>query len=185
MCQELSFAGNYRGVPVVADANAINHSPQLFQVQPADQPSCAVNIIQTNWKIGGRKQVAVDGELRDKNIVNSRDGASRNHDRRLAESARNRRAPALVDQRELFKLGKFQDVVLENSILLPWRQSGLLQVGGHRLQDLDAAGHIQADLFADLTRNIEVGLDPCLLRTRSQGIHRYRAVSKERHDRRG
>ena len=41
----------------------------------------------------------------------------------------------LVEQRDLAELAELQDVVLEDAVLLPLLEAGVLEVGGQRLQD--------------------------------------------------
>ena len=55
------------------------------------------------------------------------------------DAAGGNRAAGFVEQRDLAELAELQDVVLDDAILLPGLQIGVLQVGAERLQDVGVA----------------------------------------------
>ena len=71
-------------------------------------------------------------------------GSLRHRDARRADAAGGDDAAGLVEQRDLAELAELQDVVLEDAVLLPRLELGVLQVGAERLQDVGVAGDVAA-----------------------------------------
>ena len=123
---------------VLADADAVDHPPHFFEAELADQPAGRlVEPRQVDGEDAGRQQVVVDADRRHRDAVDRPARASfgiatRGVPTRL-EAMTSRR---FVEQRDLAELAELQDVVLEDAILLPRLEPGVLQVGGERLQDL-------------------------------------------------
>src|SRR5262252_703947 len=54
-----------RASEYVADADAIDHAPQLFEVQPSDEPALVRGVIETDGDDRRRQQVVIDRETRE------------------------------------------------------------------------------------------------------------------------
>ena len=70
--EQLAFVGDDERVAVLADANAVDHPPHLFEVQPADEPAAAVAVHEPNRDDRRRQQVVVDREARHQRAVDVR-----------------------------------------------------------------------------------------------------------------
>ena len=179
--EQLTLGGDDRGVTLIPDADPIHHPPEFLEVDSADEPSLILPVTEASGEDGCRQQIVVHGKARHQNAVDL--GAVRARDRhgRFAQAAGDCRAPVLVNERQFPEFRKLEDVILEDSVLLPRRQSGLLQVRGDGFENLDAAGHVQIDLLADLPRDVQVALDDGFLsaiaeRVRSTPLRRRAAA---------
>jgi hypothetical protein len=63
---------------------------------------------------------------------------------------------------------------------MPALEVGLLQVGGERVQDPDAARDVQVDLFGDLARHVLVTQHHRLTGPRTERDDRHGAVREQR-----
>jgi hypothetical protein len=131
-----------------------------------------------------RQQVIVDGEARhqragDVDAVRAGDVGGR-----CAETTGHHRHARFIEQRELGELGEVEHEVLEDAVLLPALQAGLLKVGGDGVEDLDAAGDVELDLFGDAPGDVQVAVDDGLLRAAADRQDRHRTVGEQRQHRR-
>ena len=69
--EQLAVAGDDQRVALLADADAVDHPPHLFEVQPADEPSAAVRSIEANRDDRRRQKVVVNGEARHQRALDS------------------------------------------------------------------------------------------------------------------
>jgi hypothetical protein len=178
--EELAFVRHDQCVALFADPDAVDHPPHRFEVQAADQPPAAVAIHQTHRDDRGRQQVVVNREPRDQCPFDVDAFGPRNADRRSVKSARYGWPPCVIEQRQLPEFGELKNEVLEDAILLPALEAGLLQIGADGLENLHAAGNVQLDLFSHLAGNVEVADDNSLLGAAPQGDDRHRTIRQER-----
>ena len=68
-------------------------------------------------------------QARPGDAIDSHGGVLRNRHSGRSDAARGQRLTRFVEEGDLFEFAELEDVVLENSILLPGLQSGFLQVG--------------------------------------------------------
>ena len=64
MRQQLALAGDDERVTVIADADPIDHPPQRFEVQPADQKSSTFAVVHPHRDDGRRQEVVIEREPR-------------------------------------------------------------------------------------------------------------------------
>src|SRR5205823_6674720 len=119
-----------------------------------------------------RHQHAVDRQLR----------VLWNRDARLAHAARRDDRAALVEERDLPEFAELEDVVLEDAVLLPRLEAGVLQIGGERLEQARVADDVAADFLRGARGDVLVsGGDRCA-RAALERPDRDDAVCDERDD---
>ena len=124
---------------VLADADPIDHPPHLFEAELADQP--ARRLVEPRQMDGERPSSAAGprrrgcGDIATPSI-DERGRASGSSTRGLPTRLVAIDVARLVEQRDLAEFAELQDVVLEDAILLPRLEAGVLEVGGERLQEL-------------------------------------------------
>src|SRR5581483_2380208 len=107
-----------------------------------------------------------------------------NADARRADTAGRDHRARLIEQRQLAEFAELKHVVLENPVLLPRLQSGVLQVGRERLQQFGVADHVAANYFGGAGGDVLVAGDDRLARAALQRQDRDDTVRPERDDRR-
>jgi hypothetical protein len=125
-----------------------------------------------NRKHGRRQQIFVDLDRRHRNAIDRQLGFFWRRDPRCADAARGDERAALVEQRDLAELAKLQDVVLEDAVLLPGLEAGVLQIGGECLQQFSVGQNVAANLLGGAQRDVLVA-----------GDHRLTCAALERDDR--
>ena len=102
---------------------------------PTSQPDGLVQAREVDGEHRRRQQIVVDADRRHRDAVDDRRRVLR--DRRRAarrRGSRRRAAPASSNSVISRNSRNCEDVVLEDAILLPLLEAGVLQVGGERLQ---------------------------------------------------
>ena len=164
VCQEEAVACDDEGVAAFADTDAVDHPPHLLKIQAPDEPLAVLCPVESDCHDRGGQQVhVVDREARHQGALDVDPFRAGHTDGGLAEAARDGRTPVLIEQRQLAILGKLEDEVLQDAVLLPALEACLLQVGGYRFEDLDAADHVQLDLLGRAAGDVDVPLDDGLL----------------------
>src|SRR5258705_13105738 len=119
MREKLTFTRDDGRITSGPDADAIHHPPEFLEVHSTDEPSLILPITETNGEDGCWEQIVVHGKARHQNTVDL--GAVRARDRhgRFAQAAGDCRASVLINERQFPEFRKFEDVILEDSVLLP------------------------------------------------------------------
>ena len=105
-----------------------------------------------------------------------------NCDLRLADAARSELCACGVVERDLAELGKVENRILENPVLLPLCEVRVGEVSGDGLQNVDVRLDVQADLFGDSSRDVFVAGDHRPSRRIAQRKNRDRAIDEQRQD---
>jgi hypothetical protein len=180
---QLAAGGDDHREAVSADADLIDHPPHFLEAELAGQPpGRLVQGAQADREDRGRQQILVDADRRHRDAVDRQRRVLRDHDARLADAARGDHRPLLVEQRDLAELAELQHVVLENLILLAAVESGVLQIGGERLEQLGVGKDVAADLFGGADGDVLVAVDDRLAGAALQREDRHDAVGEQRHD---
>src|SRR5207247_10080201 len=87
-----------------------------------------------------------------------------------------------IEERDLVELMELQDVVLEDLILLPRFETGVLEIGGERLQDLRVGDDVPANLFSRPGGDVLIAGDDRFAGAALQGYDVCDAVRDERRD---
>ena len=169
---------------VLADADLIDHPPHLFEAELADEPAGRlVQARQVDGEDDGRQQVLVDADRRHRDAVDDqRARLSGTATRGCADAARGDHRAGFVEQRDLAELAELQDVVLEDPILLPCLEAGVLQVGGERLQQRGVGDDVAADFLGGAGGDVLVAGDDRLAGAALERQDRDEAVGEQRHD---
>ncbi len=184
MSQQLTLTRHNERVAFPADANPVDHAPQFFEIEPADQPTLVGIVIEPYRNDRSRKQVVVHREIGHECAFNVHALGARNAGAWGTKTAGDRRDAVVVEQGQLTKFRKLQNEILEDSILLPCFKTGLLKVGSDRLENFYASGDVQLDLFRCPSRHVEVSLNDSLLRSRAKPQNRDGTVCQQRDYRR-
>src|SRR5205814_10005746 len=104
-------------VSASSNTDAIDHAPEFFEIQSADKP--ALVLIHTNRENRGGKQVVVDREPRHEYVADFDAICVGHRDGRLPQATRYRCVSPIINERQFSEFGKFEYVVLKDSILLP------------------------------------------------------------------
>ena len=131
--EQLAFAGDDERVALLADADAVDHPPHLLEVQTADEPPVAVRVSlrrTATMAVGSRSSSTEKRDISAPSMSTPSEPGTVTRGR--AEAARDRGPAVFVEQRQLLELGELEDEVLEDAILLPGLEAGLLQVGARR-----------------------------------------------------
>ena len=123
---------------VLADADAVDHPPHFLEAELADQP--AGGLVEAR-QVDGEDASSAAGRRRRGSATSTtpssvdgapaRESATRGWPTRLVATG----APASSNSVISRNSRNCEDVVLEDAVLLPRLQAGVLQVGGERLQD--------------------------------------------------
>ena len=100
-------------------------------------------------------------------------------DRRV-ETARGHRPAEVVKQRQLAERREREHAVAQDAFLLLSRERGVLEVGGHFLEQLEVVRHVGADLLGRALGGGAGFRGDRLPRARPQQLHRDDAVGEER-----
>ena len=103
-------------------------------------------------------------------------------DARLADAARGDRRAGLVEEGDLAELTELEHVVLEDAVLLPGLEAGVLEVGGERLQQLGVGDDVAADLLGGADGDVLVAVDDRLARAALERKDGDEAVGEQRQD---
>ena len=146
---------------VRADADLIDHLPHFFEAEFADKPAVGpIEARQVHREDRRGQQVFVHVDRRHLDSVERHlGGAGRHGHTRLARAARRDHCARFVEERDFAELAELQDVVLENAILLPALEAGVLQVGRDGLQQFRVGRHVAPDLLGGPGGDIEVARD--------------------------
>ena len=168
---------------VLADPDPIDHPPHFFEAELADQPAGRlVEAGEVDGEDRGRQQVVVHADGRHRDAVDDRARVFRDRDARLADAARRDRRAGLVEQRDLAELAELEHVVLEDAVLLPGLEAGVLEVGGERLEHLGVGDDVAADLLGGAGGDVLVAVDDRLARAALEREDRDEAVGEQRQD---
>jgi len=181
VCDELAAWPDDQRKAVVADSDLIDHPPHFFEADLAGQP--ARRLIQTrqvNRERRRREQVLVDFDRRHRHAVDRERRVLGKGDARRPDPARRDHRTALVEQRDLAEFAELQHVVLEDPILLPGLESGVLEIGGERLEQLGVGDDVAPDFFRRAQRDVLIAVDHRLLGAALEGEDRDHAVAQQR-----
>ena len=118
-----------------ADPDPVDHAPQFFEIDSSHQPATrALRPADRKRDYGGWQEVIVYGEAGHQDTADVDTLVAGHRDRRRTDTARCHGSPGFVEQGQFCELGKLESEVLEDAVLLPPLQAGLLQIGGHRAQ---------------------------------------------------
>jgi hypothetical protein len=164
---------------LVADTDAIHDSPQLLELQAAQQPPVTYSARLTGddrrWQ-----EVVVDREAREQHALDRDRIGSGNLHWRGHEPARDERPSVADHERELAELGELQHVVAKYALLLPCLELGLMEISGNGVEDPNAARDVELDLLGGPPGDPEVALPHGLLSARLQRGDGERAVGEQR-----
>src|SRR5437763_5295176 len=96
--QQLPFTGYDEGVSLVSDADAINHPPQLFEIQPTDEPPFAGIVVESNGDDRGRQEIVVNREVRHEGAFDVDTLGPWHFRRGCTETTRDHRATVVVEE---------------------------------------------------------------------------------------
>src|SRR4051812_7033648 len=116
MREQLAFAGDHHRVPLITDADAVDHAPEFFEVQSPDEPSFACAVLEADGDDCRGQQVVVDREVRHQGAFDVDAFGPRNLGGRRSETAGYGWPSVVVEQRELAELRELQNEVLENAV---------------------------------------------------------------------
>ena len=168
-----------------ADPDPVDHAPQFFEIDSSHQPATrALRPADRKRDYGGWQEVIVYGEAGHQDTADVDTLVAGHRDRRRTDTARCHGSPGFVEQGQFCELGKLESEVLEDAVLLPSLQAGMVEVRRDRLENLKAASDVQLDLFGGLGRHILIALDDRLARAAPKGHDGHGPVRKQRSHRR-
>ena len=160
MREQRAVGRNHHRVAVLADANPIHHPPHFLEAELPDQHAGRlIQVAEVNGKDAGRQQVVVDAQRRERDAVERDRRVRRNGDTRPADAARGQGGAGFVEEADLAEFAEPEDVVLEDAVLLPRLQAGVLQIGGERREDLRVLDEIAADFLGGAGGDVRVAGD--------------------------
>ena len=106
-----------------------------------------------------RQEIFVDADRRHIHALDDRRRVLGDDDPRLAGAARHDGRAGFVEQRDLAELAELENVVLEDLILLPALEAGVLQVGRQRFQQCRVADDVATDFFRRSRGDVDVAGD--------------------------
>ena len=109
-------------------------------------------------------------------------GCLRDGDARLRDAARGDDRAGFVEERDLAELAELEDVVLEDPVLLPLLEAGVLEVGGERLEQLGVGRDVAADFLGGARGDVDVAGDDRFARAALERDERRDAEGEERQD---
>ena len=172
-------------VAMLADADAVDHAPHLLERELASQPAGAlVQAREADDERRRRQEIFVDADRRHVHALDDRRRVLGDDDPRLAGAARHDRRAGFVKQRDLAELAELEDVVLEDLILLPALETGILQVGRQRFQQRRVADDVATDFFGRSRGDVDVAGDDGVVRAALEREQGDGAVGQQRNDRR-
>ena len=175
--------GDDHRVAVLAEADAVDHAPHLLEVELAGEP--ARGPVQAREMDAERRcgeEIFVDAHRRHQHAVDRQLRVLWNRDARLAHAARRDDRAALVEERDLPKFAELEDVVLEDAVLLPRLEAGVLQIGGERLEQVRVADDVAADFLGGTRGDVLVSGDDRFARAALERPDRDDAVCDKRDD---
>ena len=154
---QLAALGDHHRVPLLADTDLGDHSPELFEADRADQPPVRLGERRDRQRDGRRRQqVVVDGDRRDGALAGL---VRRRLHGRCAEPACGDHGTVGPEQRQLSEYLVIDHVVDQDLGLLLRFELGVTQMGGGRLQHAQVVIHVLPYQLGRLGRDLEVFLD--------------------------
>ena len=163
MRDELAARPHDHREAVLADADLVHHPPHLFEADLAHERSRRlVEPRQVDRERRGRQLVFVEADRRHRDVVEGNQHVLRHLDARTASAA--------------------GDVILQDAILLPPIEAGILEVRSQRLEQLGVGRDVAADLGGGARGDVAVAGHDRLAGAALERQKRDGAVGDERYD---
>jgi len=154
---ELAVCGDDQRVALFAHADLIDHSPHLFEADLADERAGALaDLGQLDADNGGWQEVVVDADRRERDVLSEAVAGLWELEFRPTDAARGDLITGRVVEADFAELGKVEDGVFENSILLPLSKVRVRQIPCNRLKNIDVGLNVQTNLFGNSPRYVLV-----------------------------
>ena len=154
------FGCDDQRVALLADSDAIDHPPHFFEADLADERAGTLSDLgQSDAHDRRGQQITVDIDWRNGDVRSERCAGLRELKLRLADATGGELSAGGVVERDLSEFGKVEDRILEDAILLPTVEIGVLRGAGDRLKNVDVGLDVQTDLLGDAPGDVLVAGD--------------------------